>query len=1077
MSHFHATITITVALALSTSSPSPAADVDFHRDVRPILVKHCVACHGPRSHKAGLRLDAATLIHKGGESGRAVVAKQPAQSLLLTRLTTNDPALRMPAEAKPLSKNDISVIRNWIVGGAVIPTNETIPASPEDHWAWKTPGRSQRLTNGDNPIDVYFDAEHRKQSITPRPAARPEHLLRRVSLDLVGLPPTRKQLHDFLTNPADPTYAKNVDRLLKSPHHGERWGRHWMDIWRYTDWFGLGKEVRYSQKSIWRWRDWIVESLNSDLGYDRMVVDMLAADEIAPTDLDRLRATGFLTRGFNLFNRNYWLDDVVEHTAKAFMGLTLNCCRCHDHKYDPLSQDEYYSWRAFFEPYRVRLDSLTANTSPDAPAISRVYDADLDAKTLFYIRGDEKNVDKNKVISPVIPSLFGSFFQSAKPINLPPQAWYPGLNTLAVKSQREDITRRVAANKKRIADTGKRLEAQQARLDKIGTKKTPQALFSDDFKMARPRDWQEIGSPWTIVDGHLHNQNQSQNGKQSRYECTQLPPRDFVATSKFRITGGNTRSIGLCFDISKPGQFNVYISPSGQQVSLAQTFNGKNTYPGRGKQAVKNGEIYEVTIAVRDRLVNAWVNGQFRLVVKLPIPRRDGRLGISTYQATAEFLRFSFSALDPAASLFTNLESGKNSTPPQAVITRESLLSTIAGLKDELALTEQDLGVLALESRSLASRVAAERARYGLDKVDVAPLRKTAAADQLRHEIAAAELAVKRAERKLAAATGNNNSKTTQALKTTADQARKTLDQKRATKPGTKYKPLGKQFPRQSTGRRTALARWITSPANPLTARVAVNHIWTRHFGQPLVDSMFDFGTRTQQPDHLELLDHLATEFIASGWSMKKLHRMIVLSRAYQRESKIDVTDPAETTDPDNRLFRRVQVRQMEGEILRDSLLSLSGQLDATIGGMVLPSAEAENGLRRTIYYRYARDDKFKMLQTFDAAGVEECYRRHETVVPQQSLALANSRMVQSLSGAIGQRLSVPSHSAFVTAAFETILGRGPSSTERSITIEACDKLAGQLASQGLGPVEVRTRVHRHVAHVLVMHNDFLIIR
>ena len=1051
--------------------------VEFQRDVRPILVKHCVSCHGARSQKAKLRLDAATLIHKGGDSGAAVIAKQPAKSLLLQRITSKDPDLRMPAEAKPLSQKDITVIQAWIAQGAAVPANETIPAGPEDHWAWEAPRRSKRLAaGGGNVIDLYFDSLHKQKKVETRPTAGREHLLRRVSLDLVGLPPTRKQLHQFLSDKSPGAYTKVVDRLLKSRHHGERWGRHWMDIWRYTDWFGLGKEVRYSQKSIWRWRDWIVESLNDDLGYDRMVVDMLAADEIAPGDIQRLRATGFLTRNFNLFNRNYWLDDVVEHTAKAFLGLTLNCCRCHDHKYDPLSQDEYYSWRAFFEPYKVRLDSLTANTSPDAPAVSRAYDADLDARTNFYIRGDEKNIDKNRTISPVIPSLFGSLSRSVQPVDLPPEAWYPGLRPPVVESQHKAIATRTATSRKHFTEIGERLKTQKARLETFETTKVPGALFSDNFRAARPKDWQAIGSPWTIVDGHLHNQNQDQGGKQSRYECRQVPPRDFVATSKFRITDGNTRSIGLCFDISEPGQFNVYVSPSGQQISLAQTFQGKNTYPGRGKQEIKNGEIYEVTIAVRDRLVNAWVNGRFRLVVKLPIPRRAGRLGISTYQATAEFLGFSFAALDPTIPLFADLKSGQDSSAPRTVLTRATLVKSIDDLKKQQDLLEQNLAVLALESRSLTSRVAAERARYGLDRADVGPLATRAAADQLRHEIAAAELAVQRAENQFAAA-GNSKNKTTQALKTALDQARKALEQKRAAKPGTEYKTLGKQFPRRSTGRRTALARWITSPTNPLTARVAVNHIWTRHFGQPLVDSMFDFGTRTVRPDHLELLDHLVTEFITGGWSMKKLHRVITTSRAYQRESRIDTSDPAETRDPDNRLFRRVPVRRMEGEVMRDSLLALSGKLDTTIGGKVFPSAEAATGMRRTIYYRYARDDKFKMLESFDPAGVEECYRRHETIAPQQSLALANSRMVQDLSASIGRRLSSKSHPVFVDAAYETILGRAPSSNERSLTIEACEALVSQLVKQGLEATAARQQAHGHVAHVLVMHNDFLIIR
>ena len=1076
---------IPVLLVLVIMPEVRGADVDFRRDVRPILVKHCVACHGPRTHKANLRLDAATLIHKGGESGRAVVAGKPAASLLLSRITSTDPDQRMPAEAKPLSPRDISLIRAWVVAGAIVPPNETIAASPEDHWAWKTPRTSPRLAAGGNPIDLYFDALHKQKGITPRPPASPQHLLRRVSLDLVGLPPTRKQLREFLASTAPDAHARTVDRLLGSPHHGERWGRHWMDIWRYTDWFGLGKEVRYSQKSVWRWREWIVESLNKDLGYDRMVLDMLAADELAPTDIKRLRATGFLTRNFNLFNRNYWLDDVVEHTAKAFMGLTLNCCRCHDHKYDPLSQDEYYSWRAFFEPYQVRLDSLTPNTSPDAPAVSRVYDAKLDAPTLFFIRGDEKNADTDRTISPVIPELFGSLPRSAKPIDLPPQAWYPGLDPLVVESQQRAIAGRAESARKLIGISTGQLKSLMARLKTIGTDKpAPAGLFTDDFTKPRARAWQQIGTRWTITDGHLHNQNTTET--QSRYECLQLPPRDFVATAKFRITGGTTRSIGLCFDIGDPGLFNVYLSPSGQQIAVYQQFEGKDSYPGRGKQEVKNGETYELTIAVRDRQVNAWVNGQFRLAARLPIPRRGGRLAVSTYLATVDFFAFSFNALDPAAPLYSDLASGKLSKPPGGELTRADLLKSISAEKKRVLLKAKSLEVLKLEANSLKSRVAAERARLGLDKADAKSLATRAAADQQRHEIAAAELALKQAEDALAAGAGDEadkegkkdkQDKKTAMLRKNVEQARKTLKQKRDARPGSSYKQLGKQYPRQSSGRRSALARWITGPSNPLAARVAVNHIWTRHFGQPLVDSMFDFGTRTARPDHLELLDHLATSFRDGGWSMKDLHRVITTSRAYGRESKIDARDPAEVSDPDNRLYRRVALRQMEGEVLRDSLLALSGKLDAQVGGMVLPSAAAESGVRRTIYYRYARDDKFGMLETFDAAGVEECYRRHETVAPQQSLALANSRMVQTLAGAIGERLSVASHSEFVTAAYETILGRAPSRAELSITVNACGDLVEQLGKQGLEPAAARIRAHRHVAHVLVMHNDFLVIR
>ncbi len=205
-----------------------------------------------------------------------------------------------------------------------------------------------------NPIDAFIATEHEKHGLQPRPEANKATLLRRVYLDLIGLPPTREELHGFLEDPTPDAYEKVVDRLLASPRYGERWGRHWMDIWRYSDWAGYGAEVRDSQKHIWHWRDWIVESLNAVKGYDRMVQEMLAADELAPGDAGAARATGFLVRNWYLFNRNVWLDRIVEHTGKAFLGVTLNCTRCHDHCFDPFTQKEYYAIRAIFEPHNIR---------------------------------------------------------------------------------------------------------------------------------------------------------------------------------------------------------------------------------------------------------------------------------------------------------------------------------------------------------------------------------------------------------------------------------------------------------------------------------------------------------------------------------------------------------------------------------------------------------------------------------------------------------------------------------------------------------------------------------------------------
>ena len=253
-------------------------------------------------------------------------------------------------------------------------------------------------------------------------------LIRRASLDLLGLPPSPAEVEAFEKDASPDAYEKLLDRLLTSPHYGERWGRHWMDVWRYSDWDGFGAEVRESKPHIWRWRDWIVESLNADRGYDRLLQEMLAGDELAPDDPATLRATGFLVRNWFSFNRNVWLDATIEHTAKAFLGTTLNCARCHDHMYDPISQPEYYQFRAFFEAHDVRTDRVPGQPDSNKDGLVRVYDAHLANPTSLFHRGNEKQPQSDTPLTAAIPALFQAQAAALKiePVPLSPQARYPG---------------------------------------------------------------------------------------------------------------------------------------------------------------------------------------------------------------------------------------------------------------------------------------------------------------------------------------------------------------------------------------------------------------------------------------------------------------------------------------------------------------------------------------------------------------------------------------------------------------------------------------------------------------------------
>ena len=229
------------------------------------------------------------------------------------------------------------------------------------------------------------------------------------------------------------------------------WARHWMDVWRYSDWYGYKEQIRNSAKHIWRWRDWIVESLNADKGYDRMATEMLAGDELAPGDPDTLRATGFLVRNWFLYNRDVWLESTVEHTAKAFLGATMNCCKCHDHKFDPISQAEYFHFRAIFEPHDVYTDRVPGETDVAKDGLARICDLKPDAPTYLFERGDAASPNKEQSLGPGTPECFGGEMK-IKSVNLPTMAFYPALQQFAIDDERKQAMGRVGAAEQVVVD-------------------------------------------------------------------------------------------------------------------------------------------------------------------------------------------------------------------------------------------------------------------------------------------------------------------------------------------------------------------------------------------------------------------------------------------------------------------------------------------------------------------------------------------------------------------------------------------------------------------------------------------------
>jgi hypothetical protein len=437
-----------VVLIGVVASVASGEAVDYESQIKPILKARCFACHGALKQQAGLRLDTVSLMLEGGDSGPAIEPGEAEFSPIVERVASEEPILRMPPEGEPLEAEQIERLRSWIDQGAVAPANEAPEPAPDEHWSFRSPIRPPVPEAGAGwargPIDAFLAADHERMGLDRVESAPPHVLLRRLYLDLVGLPPTREELNDFLADPSDEAYEQEVDRLLADPRHGERWARHWMDVWRYSDWYGRRAvpDVLNSYAMIWRWRDWIVRKLNDDSGYDHLVRMMLAADELAPDDPEELPATGFVVRNFYRWNYNSWMADSVEHTGKAFLGLTINCAHCHDHKYDPIRHEDYFAMRAVFEPIELRHDRVPGEPDPGpyptydygkayGPITSgmvRVFDKTLDAETFLYTRGEARNVVPGRPPIPPGPPRFlaGDDFR-VEPIALPPEASYPGL--------------------------------------------------------------------------------------------------------------------------------------------------------------------------------------------------------------------------------------------------------------------------------------------------------------------------------------------------------------------------------------------------------------------------------------------------------------------------------------------------------------------------------------------------------------------------------------------------------------------------------------------------------------------------
>jgi hypothetical protein len=1157
--------------AVSLSAQEPASELQLYlTEVKPLLQARCYACHGALKQRAGLRLDTGAAMLKGGDSGAVVKPGKPAESLLISRVLAMDLAERMPPEheGEPLDARQIAKLQQWIERGAAVPANESPESDPREHWAFRTFGRPQVPLDGDRswlrgPLDAFISSQQVRVQLKPQAEAPRLLLVRRLYLDLLGIPAPSDVLDEAQHDTAVDWYERLSDRLLSDPRHGERWGRHWMDVWRYSDWWGLGDQLRNSQKHIWHWRDWIVESLNQDLPYDEMIRQMLAADELYPTELQKLRATGYLARNYFLFNRHQWMDETVEHVGKSFLGLTLNCAKCHDHKYDPVSQEDYYQMRAIFEPYHVRLDQLPGEADWASNGIPRVFDGLPDDPTYRLIRGQESQPDKSRVIRPSVPSMFSFADFEVQPVALPRQAWQPGRqpwvieNQLAVARRQQlaaatslaEAQKAVAEAKKMVRDTDESSSQPQESQEAAEARKKPQGI-QEQFERLDPQRWKLWGGDWVHDAGKLTQRRDGATRAALRY----LPelPRDFDLSARFTITGGSQwRSVGLSFDATAMDPTNdgtaedtehtVYISANAGEPKLQAAFckGGAWSYPVEGKvgRAIPLNQPQTLRVQAQDTLLNVWLNGELLLKWRTPLGRRAGFVQWITFDALTVFHEVTMRPLDAATKL---IEPGKESstvveTPTELLALRnmavrvaesQQLVSTArvksveqrmaaiqaeargesggesaAAAKQaaraavraerELALAQAQLVWVESEQKELRAQIAA--AREAKNKPPMAT-HQPATHQPATHQPAANQPADKTKSDKLAAELAAAVKEKTKAQEL-VEAARKAIDEDgeqftefigavwtptrffNSTKddPEVTFKPV-------STGRRTALAKWITDERNPLTSRVAVNQIWMRHLGNPLVPTVFDFGRKGQGPTHPDLLNWLASELIAESWSMKRLHRELVLSSTYRLTSDLLERAP----DRENRYWTRRVPLRLESQTVRDQLLALGGNLDYRRGGPPVSAAQQATSQRRSLYFFHSNNERNLFLTTFDEALVKDCYRREQSIVPQQALAMSNSQLVLDTALSIARRLATEQASRqkdlnlrlelskqdeyLVTRAFRELLGYDPSTAELEASMTALRAWRSQ-------PGETVETARQQFIWVLLNHNDLITLR
>ncbi len=942
----------TAALVLLCTSSLLHAQ-DFQRDIAPILSKRCLECHSGPDPKGKLDLTTRAAALKGGKNGPALVPGNLDDSELWARVESG----QMPPK-KPLAAEEKKHLQAWIKSGAAWhgPALDWFARSTEtragfDWWSLQPvkrpdPPRVGKSAWPRNPIDAFILARLEEKGLTPAAEADRRTLIRRVTFDLLGLPPTPQQMQDFLKDDRPEAYERLVDDLLASPHYGERWARHWLDVVRFAESHGF--EHDELRKSSWPYRDWVIQALNKDLPYDEFVRLQIAGDLLGAAD--GLRATGFLVAGgydsvgqrqqslaMRAVVRQDELEDMVGTLGQTFLGLTVHCARCHDHKFDPIRQVEYYRLTAALAG--VRHGERDLLDVADTAAQKRAAQARADLERLEAPYRVKILAERNKDVPP------------------------PGPEPLAHWDFTKGLDDRAGKLHAKVFGDAKQT-AQGLILTGQGYAAT--GPLAGDLKARTLSVWITLGNLQQRGGAALSVQKLDGSTFDAIVFAEKEPGKWVAGSDFFR------RSI----------DFGGPVESETKPVQLALVY-----HPDGSVAAFRNGAAYGKTTKPPGPITYA--AGQAQILFGLRHSPPGGNKHLTGIITRAELFDRALSPAEVAAL------AGTVST----FVSEQELLARLS--------PEEKTRRATLLADIVAGNQSVAQAKTKVYAVAPAPpetthlLRRGEPNNKAEEVVAAGLAAIGKADFD---------------LKATATDAE----------------------------RRRKLAEWITAPNNPLLARVLVNRLWHYHFGQGIVDTPSDFGFGGGRPSHPELLDWLADEFVRQGWSVKKMHRLLVTSAAYRQSSRFEPA--AAKVDAQNRLLWRKSPMRLEAEAVRDAVLSVSGKLNSRMFGpgyqdfklsirgathYYTPSeGDSDDQLRRSIYRTWVRSGRNPLLDTLDCPDPSTVTpRRSVTTTPLQSLTLLNSDFMLRMADTFAARLQAETGKDVprqIQRGYELALGRSP---------------------------------------------------